>query len=61
MFASILGAIAGIAAIVGAIKYWSQLTVWLFKKSEDQKNQSIDQKVQDEQNQVDAGGRPKWD
>lgn len=59
--AAILGSIASIAAIVGAIKYWSQLIVWLFKKSDDQKNQDIDSSVSQEEDSVNKGGRPKWD
>ena len=60
--AAILGSITALGAIAGVVKYWSQITVWIFSKSSAQKDQDIDQQVKDDQNKVESGdGRPKWD
>jgi hypothetical protein len=60
--AAIIGAITALGAIAGVVKYWSQITVWLFSKSSAQKEQDIDKKVNDSENKVESGdGRPKWD
>lgn len=61
MVTGILGAIAALGTIFGVFKYWTQISVWLFKKTDAEKAQDIDKDVQEEQGKVDAGQRPKWD
>ena len=57
---TIIAAITAIGAIVGGLVYMAKLGVWIFKKSDDQKNQAIDTSVSSEEDSVNKGGRPQW-
>jgi hypothetical protein len=59
MFLAILAAIPAIAAIFGVFKYWTQITVWLFKKTPEQKNEQIAADVQAKEDLVEKTGRPQ--
>jgi hypothetical protein len=55
---TVLAAIASVGGIVGAVYGIFKWVVWQAKKTEDQLNQSIDQKVKSDSDKEQSTGRP---
>lgn len=55
---AILGAISAVGGIVATVKYWSQIVVWATTKTPEQKDQTIDQQVEENKQQAEESGRP---